>query len=88
MNVNGIQLFNAVMVLLALIVYLAPCMVAKTRKHRRYEPIFWLTVLTGWTFVGWVCALIWSMIDDEPQEPDEPEFIKREDLPSNVTPLY
>ena len=40
--------------------YLLPAGVAVGRGHKNAGSIFVLNTLTGWTFVGWVAALVWS----------------------------
>jgi len=44
----------------ALLLYFIPWMVAATRGHKEITPIFLVNLLLGWTFIGWVVALIWS----------------------------
>ena len=43
------------------IVYFIPAIIAIARKHRSKEAIFALNLLLGWTCLGWVIALIWSL---------------------------
>lgn len=40
--------------------YLLPAIIAERRRHRNKGAIAVLNVLLGWTFLGWVVALIWS----------------------------
>lgn len=41
--------------------YTLPWAVAATRGKRNTWGIFWLTVLLGWTVVGWLVALVMSL---------------------------
>jgi hypothetical protein len=50
-----------VLTLLMLACYLAPWIVSKVRDHDNSLAIFWLNFLLGWTGLGWVAALIWSL---------------------------
>jgi hypothetical protein len=57
------QLVLALMVLsLGLLLYLLPTFVAERRGHYQTTAIFALNLLLGWTFVGWVVALVWALI--------------------------
>jgi ABC-type transport system involved in cytochrome c biogenesis permease component len=48
--------------LLVLIVpYLAPAIVAFSRGHQQKWAILALDLFLGWTFLGWVGALVWSL---------------------------
>lgn len=49
------------LVLLSSIVYLFPLGGALERRHPKTAGIAILNVLLGWTFVGWVIALIWAI---------------------------
>jgi len=42
------------------LIYFIPWIVAAKRKHRQRWHIFILNLFLGWTFVGWVAALVWS----------------------------
>lgn len=50
-------------VLLAVIValYFVPTIVASVRSHDNAVAITALNLLLGWTLVGWVAALVWSL---------------------------
>ena len=41
--------------------YFLPWIIALLRKHRNAGAICMLNALLGWTLVGWLLALIWSM---------------------------
>lgn len=42
--------------------YGIPSIVAFVTSHRHRWAIFALNVFTGWTFIGWVAALVWSLV--------------------------
>lgn len=48
----------------AVLLYLFPSFVATGRKNRRAGQIFALNLFLGWTFIGWVVALIWAIGKD------------------------
>lgn len=50
----------------ALALYFSPTISAAWRKHKSVGAIFALNLLAGWTFVGWLVALVWSLT-----KPDE-----------------
>lgn len=41
-------------------VYFTPTMIAANRKNINTPSIFVLNLLLGWSFIGWVIALIWA----------------------------
>ena len=47
-------------VCIGLLFYFLPAVIAVMRQHQNTAAIFVLTLLLGWTFLGWVCALVWS----------------------------
>jgi len=54
----------AVIVLIVLVaLYFLPGMIAYRRNHINATPIALLNVFLGWTFFGWVIALIWANTD-------------------------
>lgn len=42
------------------VVYFLPTFVASNRKHLNGTSIFLVNLLLGWTFLGWVVALVWA----------------------------
>ncbi len=59
----------AVVAVLAL--YFLPAIIANRRNHHNENAIAVLNLLLGWTFIGWVVALVWSVsaIRITPSEP-------------------
>ena len=57
---GDLQLNKVVLYAAALVVYFVPGFVIIIRKHPHGTPILLLNVFLGWTFVGWVIALIWA----------------------------
>ena len=41
-------------------VYFFPAIVAGRRKHHNFLAILMLNLFLGWTFLGWVMALVWA----------------------------
>lgn len=54
----------AVSALIAVLLFSVPILVAWARRHRNAAAITALTLLVGWTFLGWVAALVWALTDD------------------------
>ena len=44
-------------------VYFLPGLIGLVRRHRDGNAITALNLFLGWTFVGWVVALCWSLTD-------------------------
>lgn len=49
------------------IAYFTPTIVGFGKRNAR--AIFWLNLLLGWTFVGWVVALVWAYTKDSSTPP-------------------
>ncbi len=56
-----------VLMIAGLFLYVLPTAVAMIRDKRNAVAIMALNLLLGWTLVGWVIALIWSLTVDEQQ---------------------
>ena len=54
-----------VMILPSLAVYFVPTIIAIARRVRNITAIVLLNIFAGWTFIGWVIALVWSIIDQQ-----------------------
>ena len=57
-------IFWILIVVSGVIFYALPAIVAIGTKHPRRLAITVLTVLFGWTMIGWFALLLWSMTDD------------------------
>jgi hypothetical protein len=55
--------------LILVLLYILPSIIAATRGHRNGMAICALNLLLGWTLVGWVAALIWSLTDNSVKKP-------------------
>jgi len=60
LGVNAGGSFPIILIALP-VIYLVPSFIAGARKHRSGMAIVALNILLGWTFLGWVGALIWSL---------------------------
>jgi len=45
-----------------IILWILPIVIAGMRGHPNFWPILLIDVLLGWLFVGWVIALVWSVM--------------------------
>ena len=62
------MLILEIIALMALaVLHFAPTFVAVWRKHPNRIAIFVINLLFGWTIIGWIVALIWSL--SPPREP-------------------
>jgi hypothetical protein len=59
------QAQGAAILLFLAFLYCVPFLIAHGRQHKNVTPIFFLNLLLGWTFLGWVVALIWSFTAQE-----------------------
>lgn len=59
-----------VLLIVSFVVYFLPTFIAARRKHHNATGIFVLDLFLGWTGIGWLAALIWSVSAvREPQQP-------------------
>jgi ABC-type transport system involved in cytochrome c biogenesis permease component len=56
-----------VLLIVGLLLYFVPSVVAFVRSHHNKWAIFALNLLLGWTFLGWIAALVWSLTRPSPQ---------------------
>ena len=60
-------IFLIPVILFGIVFYFIPSIVAFARHHRQSLAIFLLNLFAGWTFIGWVAALIWAVIKEKKQ---------------------
>ncbi|HFN4168276.1 superinfection immunity protein [Enterobacter hormaechei] len=51
---------GVILLVIMIVLYLLPALIASIRSHKNSTAIWVLTVILGWTGLGWVVALIWS----------------------------
>lgn len=48
------------LVILLLVLYFLPGIIASARSHHNALAIWVLTLFLGWTALGWIAALVWA----------------------------
>lgn len=56
-----VGLFILISLFIVLAITFLPVIIAVQRKHNDTILIFLLTFFFGWTFIGWIVALLWSI---------------------------
>lgn len=51
--------FHPILLLVSLFLYFLPAYLARNRSN--FSTIFVLNLLAGWTFIGWIIALVWAL---------------------------
>ena len=59
---------SKVVIGIAVLLYFVPTLIAFRRRKRNAKAILALNLLLGWSFLGWVAALIWSLLEDATSE--------------------
>ena len=65
-----IMIITMTWLFVSLILYFVPIIVAYVRRHNNILAISLLNIVLGWTFAGWLAALLWSLNSDIKQEED------------------
>lgn len=55
--------FILVLIFLSLILYFLPALIAWYNNDKNTIWIFVLTLITGWTSLGWILALLWAVLE-------------------------
>ena len=53
---------GVLLIVVALVIYFIPTIVALNRGHRNTAAIFIANLFLGWTFLGWVVCLVWAFV--------------------------
>ena len=56
---------------IALAVYFIPVVIAYVRRHKNILAITLMNIFVGWTFIGWLAALLWSFNSDVESDNDD-----------------
>jgi hypothetical protein len=54
------DVFLLFLLLTCLALYFLPTIIALVRDHQHLVPILLVNLFLGWTFLGWVVALVWA----------------------------
>jgi hypothetical protein len=67
-------IFVLIGLFVAIGLYFIPAIIAYRRNHHQRNAISVLNLVAGWTFVGWVAALVWAMtaVDPTLQQGEQP----------------
>ncbi len=60
----SVLLLWAVLLLVGLAIYLLPTWLAVLFDHPHALAIFLINLFLGWSFLGWVAALVWALLRD------------------------
>jgi hypothetical protein len=66
---EAFSVLTACLLFLGLMLFFVPMFLACHRDHPNAIPITLVNVLLGWTFLGWVVALVWSCSATAPRRP-------------------
>ena len=59
----GFSIFTLPFALVGLAVYFLPTIIAAARHAKNFVIILLVNIFAGWTGVGWIVALVWSLVD-------------------------
>jgi hypothetical protein len=60
---------NIIMLILVVVIYMLPTLIAFGREHPRRHDIIVVNILLGWTLIGWIAVFLWASltrIEDQP----------------------
>jgi hypothetical protein len=57
---SGSPMAGFLFLVVGFVIYFLPTFVASNRKHVNGTSIFLVNLFLGWTFLGWVIALVWA----------------------------
>ena len=61
MRMQDLSFLELLMIASIFAVYFLPSLIAFAREHKNRLAIFLLNLLLGWTVLGWVSSLVWSV---------------------------
>lgn len=61
MQMQNFTITELILITLVLVIYFLPVLIALLRHHKNTLAIFLLNFFLGWTVLGWVGSLVWSV---------------------------
>jgi competence protein ComGC len=62
MQMQNFTMLELLLVVLIFVFYFLPALVAFLRNHKNKLAVLLLNFLLGWTVLGWVGSLVWSVM--------------------------
>ena len=62
MQMQNLTILELLLVVLIFALYFLPTLIAFLRQHKNKLAIFLLNLLLGWTVLGWMGSLVWSVM--------------------------
>ncbi|MCK9615977.1 MAG: superinfection immunity protein [Candidatus Omnitrophica bacterium] len=59
---QNFTILELLLIVLIFALYFLPTLIAFLRQHKNKLAIFLLNLLLGWTVLGWVVSLVWSVL--------------------------
>lgn len=63
MSDQSLFIYSSLAIVLGIGLYFLPYILGRNKYNS--SSIFWLNLLLGWSFIGWVVALIWALSKDQ-----------------------
>jgi Superinfection immunity protein len=60
---------NIIMLLLIVLIYMLPTLIAFGREHPHRQDIIVVNLLLGWTLIGWIAVFLWALLTRTEEEP-------------------
>ena len=75
------------LVVISVLFYLIPTIIATRKKHPQKIPIILVNILLGWSFIVWIVALVWACMNSTPKVLHIHEEAKEPDLAEKIRVL-
>jgi hypothetical protein len=62
MQMQNFTIAEIILITFVLVIYFLPSLIALLRRHKNMLAIFLLNLFLGWTIIGWVSSLVWSVV--------------------------
>jgi hypothetical protein len=62
MQMQNFTILELLLVVLIFVFYFLPTLIAFLRQHKNKLAVFLLNLFLGWTVLGWVISLVWSVM--------------------------
>jgi hypothetical protein len=61
MQLQNFTILELLLIVSIFVFYFLPALIAFLRQHKNKLAIFLLNLLLGWTILGWLGSLVWSV---------------------------